>query len=240
MNNINNIKISVCLASYNGGKYIREQIESILGQLSNQDELIISDDGSTDNTIEIIQSFKDIRIKLFKNNFHNHINNFQFCLSQAKGKYIFLSDQDDVWLENKVKIMTEYLNQYDLVCSNCHVVNKNLERTGSFFFTDSPNKKSGFFKNLLKNQYLGCCLAFNRKILNHALPFPKNLITHDTWIGLTAEIYGKTTFINDKLILFRRHESNTSNTLKGSTLSFYQKIKYRMIIIGGLIRNFFK
>lgn len=227
------------MASYNGGNYIKEQIKSILCQLSDNDELIISDDGSTDDTIKIIQSFGDSRIKLFFNHFHNHILNFEFCLNQAKGKYIFLSDQDDVWIDNKIKIMIKYLDKYDLVCSNCYVVNKYLEKSGKVFFIDSPNKKNGFFKNLYKNQYLGCCMAFNQKILQHSLPFPKNLITHDTWIGLNAEIYGKTVFINDKLILFRRHDTNTSNTLKGSTLSIPQRIKYRVNIIMGLIRNFF-
>lgn len=226
------------MATYNGGLYIRQQIESILSQLTDNDELIISDDGSTDDTIKIIESFNTPIIKLFKNGFHNYVLNFEFCLKQVSGDFIFLSDQDDVWVKDKVEIMLRYLQTYDLVCSNCYVVDKELKSLGRAFFKDNVESKPGFLKNLWKNQFLGCCLAFNRKVLESSLPFPNGLICHDTWIGLVAELCGKTKFIDDKLIYFRRHDSNTSNTLKGSDLSLLKKISYRLVIIKGTINNF--
>lgn len=231
-------KVSVCMATYNGGLYVRQQIESILSQLSENDELIISDDGSTDDTLQIIESFNNPIIRLFKNKFHNYVLNFEFCLKQVSGDYIFLSDQDDVWVKDKVKIMLRYLKTYDLVCSNCFVVDKELHSMGRAFFSDDVENKSGFIKNLWKNQFLGCCLAFNRRVLKYSLPFPKGLICHDTWIGLVAELCGKTKFIDDKLIYFRRHDTNTSNTLKGSDLTLYKKISYRLVIIKGMVYNF--
>jgi len=231
------INISVCLATFNGAKYIKEQLDSIILQLGSNDEIIISDDGSVDETIEIIKSYKDSRIKLYNNSFHNYILNFEFTLQKSKGKFVFLSDQDDVWMGNKVEIMLNYLAKYDLVCSDCIVVNDQLEQIRESFYTIPLNKRQGFFSNLIHNKYLGCCMAFNRKVLQIALPFPKKLITHDTWIGLIGELSGSTIFIDNKLMLFRRHNTNTSNTLKGSTLSFFGKIRYRCTILKGLFYN---
>ena len=230
--------ISVCMATYNGAKFIREQISSILSQLSESDEVIISDDGSTDGTIEIIKSFKDSRIHLFLNHFHNHILNFEFSLKQASGKYIFLSDQDDVWLSGKVTIMRKYLDEgFCLVSSNNYVTDASLKITMNSFYKEPVDKRNGFFRNLLHNRFVGCCLAFDRQVLEAALPFPTGLITHDTWIGLIAECIGKTKFIDDRLIYFRRHSNNTSHTLLGSTLTFREKISYRIVILKGIIKN---
>src|SRR5690606_26359089 len=98
-------KISVCMATYNGENHIEEQLESILKQLKDNDEVIISDDGYSDKTIELIKGFNDPRIKLFLNSFRNIILNFEFALSKATGDFIFLSDQDDIWYDNKVIIV---------------------------------------------------------------------------------------------------------------------------------------
>ncbi|MDE5758415.1 MAG: glycosyltransferase, partial [Allobaculum sp.] len=91
--------ISVCIATYNGERYIETQIRSILDQLNEDDEIIISDDSSTDRTLDIIRSLNDSRIKLFAGNkFHSRTFNFENALKQATGDFIFLSDQDDIWL----------------------------------------------------------------------------------------------------------------------------------------------
>lgn len=225
------------MATYNGEAFIQQQLISILNQLSENDEVIISDDGSTDSTIELIKSFKDNRIVLYSNHFHNHILNFEFVLSHASGDFIFLSDQDDVWVEDKVKVMMAYLERYDLVCSNCYIVDSNLNDMQKEFYTIPVKNRRGFFRNLHHNNYLGCCMGFRKNILEKALPFPKRLITHDTWIGMVAESCGTPIFIDDKLIYFRRHNSNTSNTLKGSNLTLLQKLSYRYVIMRGLCCN---
>jgi glycosyltransferase involved in cell wall biosynthesis len=204
------INVSVCLATYNGEKYIKEQLESILCQLSYNDEVVISDDSSSDKTIEIIKDFNDKRIVLFENNiFRNHIKNFEFALSKARGNYIFLSDQDDIWLPNKVSILTAELKHFNLVISDCIYVNSHLDVINDSYFKKS-NARKGLIKNFTKNTYLGCCMAFDRKVLNNSMPFPPNIKSHDTWIGLIGEIFGTTKFVTNKLILFRRHGANFS------------------------------
>ena len=97
----NNMKISVCIATYNGAKYIEEQVQSILYQLSEKDEIINSDDGSKDNTLAIIKSLNDARIKVIHNTLkHGLVSNFENAIKHADGDYIFLSDQDDIWTSN--------------------------------------------------------------------------------------------------------------------------------------------
>ena len=117
--------ISVCLATFNGEKYIYQQLSSILSQLSDIDEIIVSDDGSADKTIEIVKSIKDKRIKLFHNPYRQGIiHNVENALRESKGNIIFLSDQDDVWLNNKISVCLQHLQCADLVISDCYVTDE--------------------------------------------------------------------------------------------------------------------
>ena len=229
--------ISICMATYNGEKYIKEQIDSILPQLSKNDEIIISDDSSTDDTLSIIRSFNDHRIKIFSGcNFHSPISNFENALKYAKGDYIFLSDQDDVWLDNKVERMMEALKQYSLVVSDCYVVNKDCEIIRNSFFVRKP--VPGIIWNLFRNNYLGCCMAFRKEVLTKALPFPKSIAMHDIWLGLCGALFYKTTFIPDKLIKYRRHGGNVSPTAEKSKFSLKYKILYRIDILICLAKRY--
>lgn len=223
------------MATYNGEKYIEEQLETILYQLSDDDELIISDDSSTDATIKIIKAFNDKRIQLIENQkFQSPIFNFENALKHACGEYIFLADQDDIWMPQKVNILKKYLNDYDLVLSDANIIDINGGVINQSFYKLNSSR-SGFMKNIIKNSYLGCTMAFNRKILEKSLPFPKDLPMHDWWLGLIAEIYGKTYFIEDKLISYRRHGNNASHTGQKSNYSFLKKIFFRSILIKNLL-----
>lgn len=220
--------ISVCMATYNGEKYLREQVDSILSQLTKDDELIISDDGSTDSTIDILKSYNDSRIKIFINAHTHGVNgNFENALRHANGNYIFLSDQDDVWLDGKVDTCVTALSEYDCVIHDAFVVNSNLEVTSCSFFTERKSGP-GFWKNLYRNTYLGCCMAFNRSVLSAILPIPiTKSYYHDNWIGSIADLKFNLIFSPYKGILFRRHEYNTSCTAKQTKYNFFQQIKHR-------------
>ena len=125
---------SICIATYNGEKYIKEQLTSILSQIDIDDEVIISDDGSTDKTIEIINDINDSRIKLIKGGFRNFTFNFENAIRQAQGEYIFLADQDDVWLPNKYSTTLKTLQLYDLVCSDAIITDQDLNHIHLSFF----------------------------------------------------------------------------------------------------------
>src|ERR1035437_4235872 len=117
--------ISVCIASYNGEKYIRQQLDSILSQLTVKDEIVISDDSSSDRTTEIIKGYKDSRIKLFeKCTFKSPIFNLENALKKAKGDFIFLADQDDIWLSYKISHTIKQLKSFDLVVCNGFIVDQ--------------------------------------------------------------------------------------------------------------------
>lgn len=221
--------ISVCMATYNGSKYIKEQISSILAQLDVADELIISDDSSSDNTIEIIQSFKDDRIKVFINsNFKSPIVNFENAIKHASNPLIFLSDQDDVWVENKVYEMKLMLNQFSMVVCNHSVVDENMNIITPSYFEVAASGK-GVIKNIIKNTYFGCCMAFHKKILDVALPFPKDIPMHDSWLALVSDLFFDTYFIDKTLTLYRKHDTNTSTASSvKSKNSFLKKMSFRL------------
>ena len=229
------MKVSVCIATYNGEIYIRQQLESILVQIGGNDEIIISDDGSTDNTINIIKSLGDARIKITYANGHNFKKNFENALCHATGDYIFLSDQDDIWLEGKYATCLQELQIYDLVITNSSVVDNNMHIIIPSFF-DYYHSGPGVLKNSLNNTYFGACMAFNRKILTFALPFPKTKeIGHDIWIGLVAEMVGKVHFINQPFLLYRRHDLSltniSTNLVTRSQRRLFTKLMSRFIVL---------
>lgn len=232
--------ITVCIATYNGEKYIEKQLDSILTQLSEQDEVIISDDSSTDNTIKIIKLLNDDRIKIFENQkFRSPIYNFENALKYASGNVIVLSDQDDIWKSNKIETIKKYMQDANLVLSDADIIDENSNVLQESFYKLNGSK-NGLIKNIVKNSYLGCTMAFDRKILEKSLPFPKDLPMHDWWIGLIGEMYGKTYFINDKLISYRRHGNNASPTGEKSKYSFIQKVLFRIVIIKNLFLRYFR
>ena len=231
--------ISVCIATFNGEKYIREQLDSILYQLSDSDEVIISDDSSTDKTLEIVKSYNDPRIKIFPNNkFHSPIFNFENALKYAEGDYVFLSDQDDVWMDNMIEIMIKALKDASLVVSNCFVVDKNLNIIKESFFTQKPS--ASIIKNIISNNYIGCCMAFRKEVLLKALPFPKQIAMHDIWLGLCGALFYNVIFISEKLIMYRRHNENSSPTMEKSNYKLMYKIVYRIKLMFFLIKRYLK
>ena len=238
--------ISVCMAAYNGETYIKEQLSSILNQLTNEDEVIISDDGSTDSTINIIKSFNDERVKILHNkqtkegkSKHQIVTaNFENALKNAKGDYIFLADQDDVWKEDKVKISLSYLEKADMVCSNYDVIDNKNSIIKHSFYKDNPISTL-FIKNIIKMPFHGCCMAFKKDVLNFALPFSVNLPLHDNWIGILCSINKnyKISYIEEPLVLYRQHSDNVSGI---STNSFFYKVFYRLIFSMQVFKRFLK
>jgi len=222
--------VSVCLATYNGENYIAEQINSILNQLDQNDELIISDDGSKDNTLEIVKLIKDNRIRIIINSgIHGYTHNFENALKESKGDYIFFSDQDDVWLPDKVKTMLSLLKTDKYVISDAYITNENLEITGKL--SSWRSYKKGYFRNLYKSIYAGCTCAFTKNIKEYVLPFPKTkLIQHDNWIGLLCELKYRVEYVNQPLILYRRHTENASSSSSKSMKSFFYMLKYRFVL----------
>lgn len=233
--------ISVCIATYNGEKYILEQVESILSQLDKSDEIIISDDGSKDETLKILSNIGDERVKIFHNKGkHGVVPNFENALNHSTGDVIFLSDQDDTWLAGKVEACINALSDCDLVIHNAKVnyVEGNYKDNDYYHIRHSG---PGYLYNLWKNTYLGCCMAFKKEVKSYILPFPKHILWHDMWIALMVELKGKTKFIDGIYLNYRRHGDNASDSSEKSTFSRWFQFKYRCYFLYyTLIRNFLK
>ena len=231
------MKLSVAMAAYNGESFILEQLSSILNQLGEEDEVIVSVDPCSDNTLGIVQALAelDARVKPVEGEGKGLIKNFENALSQCTGDIIFLSDQDDVWAEDKVKTVVERMvaEQADLLLHNCSLVDVFLKPIpgGESFFAMRGSQR-GFWKNFIKNSYMGCCMAMRKELLPEVLPFPETIPMHDQWIGLIAERLGAVIVFEDKpLLYYRRHGGNVSETSHSSVLKM---LRWRLQMLSAL------
>lgn len=239
--------ISVCVATYNGEKYIRQQLNSIRMQLGEDDEIVVSDDMSCDGTVSIIEGMNDSRIRIFKHenkyarfkiDYATH--NFENALNHVKGDIVFLSDQDDVWLPNKVEVMMAALRHSDVVMSDCYVTDKDLNVVSSSYYKTNRVFRPSIFYNFLKPSFLGSCMAFRRDVLDKVLPFPKYGVGHDLWIGLVGLRCCRFRFLDEPLIYYRRHQFSVTDGGKDNKTSLWFKIRYRVYVFLSLGRLFMK
>lgn len=229
------MKISVALAAYKGEQYIAEQIESILTQLGENDEIVVSDDypqGKTKDTVLSLAS-KDNRIRYIEGEGKGVVKNFENALRNCSGDVIFLCDQDDVWLPDKVEsVMTEIRNGACLVLHDASVTDADLNITDESYFS-SHGSNASLIGNMIKNSFVGCCMAFTKELMSETLPFPAEIPMHDWWIALVAlKKNRRTVLLNKPLILWRRHGDNVT----GGKTTFAQKVMWRLKIISSLAR----
>lgn len=244
--------ISVCIATFNGERFIKKQLDSILSQIGDEDEIIISDDGSTDKTLEIIEEYGDKRIKIYSHqkkqdlqkikklrNFYLATSNFENALVRVQGDYIFLADQDDIWKNDKVIKTIKCLEKNDICMSNFSIIDDTDRIINDRFYQSTPISKS-LLVNIMKSRFLGCCMAFRKSVLNYVLPFPNKLIGHDYWIGCLGVHKFKFSFIEDSLHLYRRTNNNVSSSTGKSQNSIIQRINYRICFLMQIIFRIIK
>jgi glycosyltransferase involved in cell wall biosynthesis len=213
--------ISIALCTYNGELYIEEQITSILNQSYHNFELIVSDDCSIDNTLEIIIAFakQDSRIKLLKNEKNiGYISNFEKAVKNCNGEFIFLSDQDDIWLPEKVfEVINSFKIDTKLVFHDSLFINSYGEslnkKTSNRFCLDQNVQPFAF---LLFNGIPGHALAFRKELISSIIPFPK-IIHHDCWISFVASCKGEIIYLPKVLVGYRQHCSSETDLLKLKT-----------------------
>lgn len=210
------IRASIAMVTYNGEKYVREQIESIQESMGEQDELIISDDGSTDKTIEILKEYeeKDSRIRVIRGPGQGVKQNVNCVLEACCGKYIFLADQDDIWEPEKIeKIIRTFVEKgCGVVVHDAVVVKEDGQEVFRDSFYSIKHSGPGAVKNIWRNTYVGCCMAFQKELLDDILPIPDTIEMHDQWIGVLNDVRGLgACFLPDQLLRYRRHEGNVSS-----------------------------
>ena len=213
-------KIDILMATYNGERYLKEQIESILKQTYSNFRLIISDDCSTDSTRNILEEYhqKDNRIEIYYQDKNlGYIKNFEFLLNKVENNFYMLADQDDIWISDKIEKSMKKLEQEkaDLVFCDLMLINQNGEKIADSFWKEKKFnkkiKKDKSKKGLRLNNYItGCTILSKKEFLKEILPIPPNTkyLIHDYWIAIILSLKGKIVYIEEPLVKYRQHGDN--------------------------------
>lgn len=229
--------ISVCLAAYNGADGIERQLASILSQLGEGDEVIVSDDGSTDGTRDIVAALarRDARVRLIDGPGRGVIANFEHVIGRSRGDFLYLSDQDDVWRSDKVRRVQAAFAQTGCaaVLHDARVVDRDGAVLAPSCFA-LYRRAPGALRNVVKNGYMGCCMAFRGDRKPLILPIPRAIGMHDQWIGILCGIRGGSVFLPETLIDYYRHDNNASPQ---THLPLARMLKNRLALVWALGRR---
>jgi glycosyltransferase involved in cell wall biosynthesis len=220
------MNVEILLATYNGEKYLEEQIDSILNQSFIDWNLVIRDDKSEDKTLHIIEKYvQKYPQKIFliqdgeSNSRLGASQNFSKLLKHSSADYILFSDQDDIWLSNKIKDSLEHMWDLEsswgktlpiLVHTDLSIVSRNLELIHPSYWQHQylDPQRSNLNHFLVRNLITGCTILVNRALKNLAIPVPDAAYMHDWWLALVATAFGKISYLSESTILYRQHTSN--------------------------------
>lgn len=208
------IRASVCMATYKGARYVGEQLESILSQLGTEDEVVIVDDASPDDTVKKIMAFDDPRIRLIRaDSNQGYVRSFQQAALASRGEFIFLADQDDVWIPGRLEHMLSALQVSAVVASNFDILGGGprpaIPRLRS---ADGSRKLANLFGILVGYRaYYGCGMAFRRELLEAFAPMPSYLReSHDLWLAIIGNMAGSIVHLDEPTLLRRLHDENAT------------------------------
>ncbi len=215
--------ISIALCTYNGEKYLAQQLDSIIAQTYKDLEIIIVDDCSTDATVSIIKRYTeaDDRIKFYKNE-HNlgYNKNFERAISLTTGDYISISDQDDIWELNKIEVLFENIGNNWLVFSNSKFIDESGKESNDVLNNFSVKGKD--YRIILFNNYAaGHAMLFKREFMDKFLPFPEKGF-YDWWMAFMALYHHKIAYVDQVLTKYRKHSASVMQILKSDK----EKLKY--------------
>lgn len=229
------MKTSVALCTFNGEKYLRKQLDSILEQTVAVDEIVVCDDLSTDATLSTLNQYKETFPNIFKIHANEKnlrsVKNFEKAISLCENEIVFLCDQDDMWIPEKVEVI---LNQFKIspelqvIATNAFIINDDEDMLNVSTIYDIPSKTTKEMKEILffhQNFCTGATIAMRKEFADDLMPFPpENLFHHDEWIALKASLKNQLLFLNDRLIKYRIHQ----NQLVGGVIFSEQDLQKRI------------
>lgn len=214
------------MATYNGEKYIKNQLDSILPELGKHDEVIVVDDCSSDNTVAILSEYsnKDARIKVYRNEKNiRHVKTFEKAVGLAKNELIVFSDQDDLWVPGRVDVFQKAFKEnpnvvlvtgsFDCIDADGNLINNELRKVSAADSFAYKKNIASIFKGTLG--YYGCVMVVKRDFVQKILPFPEGTEAHDLYIALAANIARANLHLDDKVLLHRVHGRNASDLKRG-------------------------
>ena len=223
-------EVRVLMATYNGEKYIKEQLDSLRAQNYEKWTLYIRDDCSTDNTVNILKEYqnREPRIQLLPSSPANigALGNFNRLMSAASGKYFMFCDQDDIWFPDKIKKTLDLMKNREkrygkdfpiLIHTDCKVVDSTRRLVAPSFMKYQHmqhEKKSPLRVLLTQNFVTGCTVMINKSLLSACLPVPSQALMHDWWIALVAAAVGKICYLPQRTMLYRQHGKNVAGAKK--------------------------
>lgn len=227
--------VAVILSSYNGEKYIRQQIDSVLSQTYSDFIFFIRDDGSIDGTVDIVESYADRRIYFERGCNLGIIGSFSILLKKALDygcEYVFICDQDDIWYGNKLELFLNVFVNKDkplLVFSDFASIDEKGDLIDSSYIRSSRVRiplDGNYFPKVLAQPYIfGCACAINRQLLELIFPLPDGIEMYDSWISLSAALIGEIYFLDIISISHRFHCSNATGRLnQDSVLSRMKRL----------------
>ncbi len=238
-------KISVALAAYNGSKFITEQLDSIINQSFAPDEIIVCDDCSTDDTFNILKEYAQEHpiVNVYENEVNlGFVKNFEKAAKLCTGDYILFSDQDDIWTFDHIEMLVNNLPGYDLVCGNAEYMTMDGQLTGRtmkpLFFHQDGDIRIDFRKMIFTHYAQGAAMLIKREMLQKILPFPRGLF-HDIWMGFATYLAGgKVKYLPDVILHYRRWGGNVStiNNERMNRMHIIKRIKY-LVSDGGVFDN---
>jgi glycosyltransferase involved in cell wall biosynthesis len=218
--------VSVAMATYNGERFLRKQLDSIYNQTYKNIEVVVGDDKSSDATVAILEEYKGrYGLRYFINEKRlGFIKNFEQVFTLCRGRFVALADQDDIWLPEKIDKLVNGIGEWSLIYSDASYIDENdtvfapsIKRfTEAIFFTGKPLRKL-----LFNNCVTGCTVLFKRELLDSALPIPQDERSHDWWLALVACKSNGIFYIDEPLVLYRKHDGNTLGIYKPRGL-FYR------------------
>ncbi|WP_244893219.1 glycosyltransferase [Agreia bicolorata] len=209
------IRASVCMATYRGAPFVREQIDSILEQLHADDELVIVDDASPDDTVAVIEQVDDPRVRLHTESANRgYVRTFESAIRQARGKYIMLADQDDVWTAGRLELMITQLDTSLVVAGNYSVLGEEGRMPARRPLRPGYNRQFGW--NTLAilvgyRPYFGCAMGFRCELVPDLVPFPEIFIeSHDLWLAILGNATRSISHLSDVVVERRLHDYNVT------------------------------
>ncbi|MEO6407249.1 MAG: glycosyltransferase family 2 protein [Burkholderiaceae bacterium] len=228
--------VSVVMAVFNGERFLREQVESVLGQLLPGDELIAVDDASTDSSAALLKSFDPALLRVHRNPVNQGvIRSFERGLRLAAHEYIFLCDQDDRWLPGKrAAFVTAFESGPGIlaVVSDAQIIDAQGAVTAPSFMATRHGFNASLSATLWRNRYLGCAMALRRPLLADALPIPRQVPMHDMWFGAMARLTGQVAYLPLPLLQYRRHGGNVTPPRRQSVP---RMLRWRFALLSALL-----
>lgn len=233
------MKVEILLATYNGEKFLEHQLESLLSQTISDFKLIVNDDHSKDRTLAILDQYRSkfAEIEISDVKCGSARNNFAYLLTKSTGDLVLFADQDDVWLPDKVKRLTDAMIQAEaqygvdcplLIHSDACLINDSggmIDPSMWRYQYINPQTGKKFGRILTQNIVTGCTMIANRALIKKATPMPDKALIHDWWLAVVACAFGKIIPVYEPTIMYRQHNSNQLGAVKFNSHLILNKMK---------------